>query len=782
MNINISVREVIEFACRSGNIDNTITQTYLMERAVEGTIVHGKIQSKRVEYAKENNFLYEKELSLSLAFEVGEHIVKLQGRADGVITDDNGITIEELKSTRKALENIEPQILHQLQMEIYGYIYCISNGINNINLKLVYIAVETLEEKVFEYSKTIDELFDITKNVIDKYCEFLNLAEKCIKQRNETIMKVEFPHSHYRKNQRELMKSVYYAINEENDIFIEAPTGTGKTISTLFPTLKALGEDTVEKVFYVTAKTITRQEAKKSLQLLENDGLYMRSIVLTAKEKICFLNQSDCRPESCSYAIGHFDRVNAGILDLVENESIIDREVILEYAKKHNICPHEFQLDVSYFCDVVIGDYNNVYNPSSKLIRYFAEGGNYVVLLDEAHNLYDRACDMFTSTLEMKTLEKLYDISNNISKGGKVAKNVLKLIYELDKYHDLENFETIELEDYPKDIINRMRGLQSLIRSDEELLQNREVSPIYLEIIDFIRIADIYNIGHTVTVKKVYSNIILKLLCLNPSEYISGTNKLIRSVVYFSATLTPPNYFKDVYGGKSENLYFTIPSPFNIENTKVLINTNIKTTYKHRNLYYKDIANNIKAMVDSKVGNYFVFFSSYEYLNNVYDVFSDEYSNIDVIVQKQNMTDDERDDFLNNFKSQPILTKVAFVVLGGIFGEGIDLIGDRLIGVCVVGVGLPMLTFERDLVKNSFDRGGYDYAYTYPGFNKVMQGIGRLIRTETDKGIILLLDERYGYRLYKELFPENFSNVKYIKNGIEVEKECYKFWNKNSRI
>ncbi len=772
MNINISVREMIEFACRSGSIDSKITQTYLMERAVEGTIVHQKIQEKRKTDALENNYLYQSELSLSLVFETKEHYVNLQGRADGLIVTDDIICIEELKSTRKLLEDVEPIELHKLQMEIYGYIYCITNGIEEIDLKLTYITVETLEEKVYHYRKTQDELFEITKTVVDSYCAFLSLLEKCVEERNDTVMEVEFPHGSYRKNQRELMKSVYYSINENNNIFVEAPTGTGKTISTLFPTLKALGESKLDKIFYVTAKTITRQEAKKSLHLLENGGLVMRSIVLTAKDKICFLEERNCTPEGCPYANGHFDRINPALLDIAENETIIDREIVCRYAKKHQVCPHEFQLDTSYFCDVVVGDYNNVYSPSSRLIRYFTEGGNFVVLIDEAHNLYDRACDMFSATLETKLLEELY----SMTKGSKVSKNARKIINELDKYKDLDNFETVEIKEYPKDIINRVRGLQSLIKAEEELLQNKDVVAIYLELIEFIRIADLYSTGHTVTINRTYNNITIKLLCLNPAEHIKAINDTVKSVVYFSATLTPPNYFKEVYGGESHNFYYTIPSPFDYKNTRVLINTSIKTTYKHRTLFYEDIARNIESMVSSKTGNYFVFFSSYEYMGKVQEIFSNLYPNIEILPQSQNMTDEERDEYLENFEENPHRTKVGFVVLGGIFGEGIDLVGDRLIGVCVVGVGLPMLTFERDLVKNSFDNEGYDYAYTYPGFNKIMQGVGRLIRTETDKGVVLLLDERYGYQKYKELYPSSFDNLKYIRNSTDVKEECEKFW------
>ncbi len=774
MKINISVREMIEFACRSGSIDSKITQTYLLERAVEGNIVHKKVQKKREALALEENFIYQSELSLSLVFETNKKAINLQGRADGLIIKENYICIEELKSTRKRLEDIDVQKLHRLQMEIYGYIYCITNGLDEIALALTYIDVETLEEKTFQYTKTQNELFLITKEVVDIFCEFLTLSEKCVKERNETIMEVEFPHGSYRKNQRDLMKSVYYAINEENNIFIEAPTGTGKTISTLFPTLKALGENKLDKIFYVTAKTITRQEAKKSLSLLENNGLKMRSIVLTAKDKICFLDERNCTPEGCPYANGHFDRVNPALLDIAENETIVEKEIVQKYAKKHQVCPHEFQLDTSYFCDVVIGDYNNVYNPSSKLIRYFTEGGNYVILLDEAHNLYDRACDMFSSFIESKRLEELYEIT----KGSKVSKNTRKIINELEKYKDLENFETVSESEYPSHIINRVRGLQSLIKAEEELLQNKDVVNIYLELIDFIRIADLYSEGHTVTINRVYNNIKFKLLCLNPAEHIKAVNDSVKCVVYFSATLTPPNYFKEVYGGESQNFYYTIPSPFDYNNTKVLINTNVKTTYKHRSLYYEDIAKNIEAMVSSKVGNYFVFFSSYEYLNKVKDEFESLYTQFELLAQRQSMTDDERDQYLDNFKEIPSKTKIGFVVLGGIFGEGIDLIGDRLIGVCVVGVGLPMLTYERDLIKNSFEMEGYEYAYTYPGFNKIMQGVGRLIRTENDKGIILLLDERYGYKKYKDLYPISFTNAKYIRNSNEVKNQCIKFWSK----
>ncbi len=772
MDISISIRDMIEFVYRSGSIDSSITQTYLLERAVEGIQVHKKVQKHREEEALKNNNIYESEVSLNFVFKNGNHTVKLSGRADGVLITDSKIILEELKSTHKNLDSITPQLLHTLQMELYGYFYCIANCIDEIYLHLTYIDVDTLKEKTFDYAKTQDELYQITKQVCEKYCEFLDLEETLITQRNNTVSKVPFPHKQYRQNQRDLMKSVYYAINQENNIFIEAPTGTGKTISTLFPSIKALGLGIVEKVFYVTAKTITRQVAKKSMLLLEENGLIMRSVVLTAKDKICFLDEVNCTPEHCPYANGHFDRINSALFDILENETVMYKELIEKYSKKHQVCPFEFGLDISNFCDVIIGDYNYVYNPTSKLIRYFTEGGEYVVLVDEAHNLYDRACDMYSSTINSKSLQKLIDVGIN----SKVVNSTTKIVNMIDKFNDLENFESIELDEFPKDIVNRIRTLQSIIKADEELMSNAQVRDIYLEIIDFTKMADIYTLGHTIVVKRIFDNISIKILCLNPSTFLYNASLMSKCTVFFSATLTPTNYFRDVYGGNSKNLYSSVPSPFDPNNTQVLINTSIKTTYKDRSKYYNDIVSNIYEMISSKVGNYFVFFSSYEYLKNVLTVFKSTYPDVDVLPQLQNMSDIERDYFINEFIHNPSKTKVGFVVLGGVFGEGVDLIGDRLIGVCVVGVGLPMLTFERNLIKNSFEANGYDYAYTYPGFNKVMQGVGRLIRTESDKGIILLLDERYSYSKYKSLFPNSFKNLKYIKTSSEVKLHSKNFW------
>ncbi len=770
MNIKISVRDMIELACRNGDIDSRISHSFLMERAVEGTIIHQKVQKEREAEALENNQLYESEVHLKFLFPLSGHIIELQGRADGLLTTEDSITLEELKSTRKELEFVNPDILHKLQMEIYGYIFCANNGLDKINLRLTYIEVDTLNEKVFDYVKTQEELFEITKGVISEYCNFLTLQERVVTERNDTVMAVKFPFSNYRNNQRELMKSVYYAIHEQNNIFIEAPTGTGKTMSTLFPTLKTLGEGEIDRIFYVTAKTITRNVARDSLLLLEKNGLKMRSVILTAKDKICFLEESNCTPENCIFAQGHFDRVNKALFDIVENETVITKEVIELYAKKHQVCPFEFGLDVSNFCDVIVGDYNYVYNPRSKLIRYFTEGGNFAILVDEAHNLYDRACDMYTSAITTNQMEK---ILKACSPKGKVYKLTSSILTVLDKYLYMDNFKSIEESEYPKELINMIRGLQSLIKAEEELLQDAEVSKVYLEFMEFIKIAELYGTNHTVVVNRVYNNITLKLLCLNPAEYIKETSKMCKSTMFFSATLTPTNYFRDVYGGDSTNFYFTIPSPFDIKNTEVMINTTIRTTYQHRELYYDDIVENIHAMVDSKVGNYFVFFSSYEYLKKVSDIFKQKYGEIDIVEQSQSMTDEERDDFLNNFSENPQKTKIGFVVLGGIFGEGIDLVGDRLIGVCIVGVGLPMLTFERDLIKKNTD---YDYAYTYPGFNKVMQSVGRLIRTETDRGIILLLDQRYGYTKYKGLYPETLKNARFVKGSKDIKDLCHNFW------
>jgi DNA excision repair protein ERCC-2 len=762
--IQVSIRSLVEYVFTSGSIDVRFRTSLSM---TEGTKAHQKLQSV---YREQD----QKEVPLKTQLEWNGYQYEIEGRCDGILFDENIITIDEIKSTSMDLSAI-PETgypVHWAQAIFYAYIYSKTEDCEKINVQLTYYQIALEEIKRLTQSFTSSELESFVFDTISQFAPFAELKYQHTQDRNESIKQLTFPFEHFRPGQRKLAGAVYKTISDKKNLFAMAPTGIGKTISTTFPAIKAIGEGKIGKIFYLTAKTITRQAAEEAFQLMKQKGLCLNSVTITAKDKACFKEETICQKDYCEFANGYYDRLNTALIDIFQNEQSIDRTKIEEYARKHTLCPFEFSLDLSYAADVVICDYNYIFDPKISLKRLIEEQKKDTCLLvDEAHNLVDRAREMFSAEIlksPFLTLKREYQTKN--SSLARAAKGVNDFLLSLKKEVQYSDNPIVE------GIANEfLEGLEQFkIEAEIELLQQAggKTDEILLESYftsqNFIRIHKLYDDRFTTYVELEKSEVKLKLFCLDPSHQLNKMSKGYRSLIYFSATLSPIDYYQNLLGAKTEDYLINIPSPFKSDQTDFHI-APLSTRYKDRERTKSQIANLIASLLKNRTGNFLIFFPSYQYMMTVYEAFQGELENINVLLQAQGMSEIEREEFLAAFQPNPTKNLVGFAVLGGIFSEGVDLKGDRLNGVIVVGVGLPQIGLERDLIKDYFQKvgkNGYDYSYVFPGINKVLQAGGRLIRSEEDKGLIVLIDDRFLQTKYQNLLPTEWKENKQNQNTL----------------
>ncbi|MBU3180001.1 ATP-dependent DNA helicase [Clostridium psychrophilum] len=755
-------------------------------RAVEGTKAHQKIQKEnREKYSILLGEEYLSEVSLKHSILLDGTSIVIEGRADGILIKDNKVTIDEIKTVTKDVELIKEDYnnLHWAQAKCYAYIYGIQNNLSLINVQLTYYEIDNEKTKKFIKAFSISKLQEFFDGIISSYFIWANITIEWNKKRDKTIKDLKFPFDNYREGQRNLAVFVYKTVVENKKMFVQAPTGIGKTMSTLFPVVKAMGEGHTSKIFYLTAKTITRQVAEDAFNKMKENGLEFKTITITAKDKVCFSKGSACNPEQCKFAKGHFDRINDALLDILKNENTFSREIIEMYSKKHIVCPFEFSLDLTLWADSVICDYNYVFDPRVYLKRFFTDNnGDYTILVDEAHNLVDRAREMFSAQIHKKLLLQLKkDIKGKNDGMYRILNKLNSFMLNMKKMTNEDGYYKQDSE--PVDIYNMLTRLTKIL---EVWLTKNEKSEIYdnflqlyFNSLNFIRIAEFYDDKYVTYVESTQDDVVLKIFCLDPSKLLREASKRGRSVIYFSATLLPLAYFKNILGGQSGDYNLTLNSPFDKNNLKVMVAKDISTKYNKRESSYSKIVEYIYSIISAKNGNYMVFFPSYKYMDKVCNRFSLKYPNVKVSIQGNSMTEEEREAFLNKFNNLSDDSILGFGVLGGIFSEGIDLKGDALIGVIIVGVGHPMICFEREIIKDYFNEKshcGYEYSYIYPGMNKVLQAAGRVIRTEDDRGTVLLIDDRFLHKRYRQLFPKEWDNFQIINSNIHAKEQICEFW------
>ncbi len=809
--IKVSVRQLVEFILRSGDIDNR-HHTSVESAMQEGSRIHRMIQ-------KRMGAEYQAEVSLRYTQPMPNYTLVVEGRADGVIDKGERFLIDEIKGTYRDLYRMkEANPVHLAQAKCYAYIYSVGREVTNIQVRMTYCNMETEDIRYFNHEYSQAELTEWFQKLVGEYLKWADYEYEWRKVRDESIRGLEFPYP-YREGQKELVTYVYQTIYHKRKLFLEAPTGVGKTISTVFPAVKAMEKGMGEKIFYLTAKTITRTVAEQTVSLLRQKGLHFKSVVLTAKDKICFMKETQCNPEYCPYARGHFDRINEAMYDLLTHEENFSREIIEQYAHKHQVCPFEFCLDMSLFADGIIGDYNYLFDPHVYLKRFFGENssGNYIFLVDEAHNLLERGREMYSATL---VKEEFLELKNSIHKAAEEEDEVYKsvlfkqgfaspILKQLEKCNkemlvlkrECEGCCIVENIGNVVEPVIRLHGaIDSYLEENEEgvLPVKEQILDLYFKLKHFLEIYEGLDEKYVKYMQlREDGSFFLKLFCVDPSNNLKECMRRGRSSVLFSATFLPIQYYKKLLGGEEKDYEVYANSVFQAEKRALLVAKDVTSKYTRRSEeeFYK-IAEYIDAVVKRKHGNYMVFCPSYALLEEIFAIYQENFNDnsTECIMQSDFMDEISREDFLKKFEGNLDCDLqsdigmeieydedrylIAFCVLGGIFSEGIDLKHDSLIGAIIVGTGLPQVCYEREILKDYFDEQGefgFDYAYRFPGMNKVLQAAGRVIRTADDIGTITLLDERFLQPSYLKLFPREWENFQIVDRS-SVSKCVERFW------
>lgn len=759
--VRISVRNLVEFLLRSGDIDNRMSRGLQLNAMQEGTRIHKKLQ-------RAMGSSYSAEVPLRLDVPTDRYVLTIEGRADGIFTREDMPCIDEIKGIYQDVTKMEEPIpVHLAQAKCYAYIYALQQGLSEIGIQMTYCDLDTEEVNRFyeQYAFTeIEEWFDALMKEYHKWADF---QYEWHQTSIASIKNMEFPFD-YRPGQKQLVSDVYRTILRRKNLFIQAPTGTGKTVSVLFPAVRAVGEEQGEKIFYLTAKTVTATVAMETFAVFRAHGYRGKVVQITAKEKLCKCEKPECNPDACPYAKGHFDRVNDAVFDLLQQEDCFSREVLLEHADKHMVCPFELCLDVSSWSDVIVGDYNYVFDPTVYLKRFFAEGnkGDYLFLVDEAHNLVERGRQMYSERI---VKEEVLAVKRLLKPWSK------KVERELERVNKILLTYKRECEDYMlhESINDLVFALMRLASEMERLLQKPltiperdEVMEFYFGLRNFLNIYELVDENYVIySSMEENGSFALKLYCADPSRNLQVCLDKAHSTVFFSGTLLPIQYYKSLLSTKADNYAVYAHSVFTPDQRLLFVGRDVSSKYTRRTTEeFVRIASYIEKIAQAKKGNYIAFFPSYKMMLDVEAQF--EYlagEQIDVIMQMQNMREQQREEFLQEFSRPREQSMVAFCVMGGIFGEGVDLRENQLIGAIIVGTGIPQIGGESEILKNFFDaRGGdgFDYVYRFPGMNKVQQAAGRVIRTLSDVGVIALLDERFLQRDNRRLFPREWEDCR----------------------
>ncbi len=781
--IRISVRNLVEFILREGDIDNRTGGGQDPENMQMGSRIHRKIQ-------RQMGSDYQAEVPLKTEIVCDGFTLKIEGRADGLIHTKEQVMVDEIKGVLRELDRVqEPAGIHLAQAKCYASMVAEQEGADEIGVQMTYCQMETEEVKRFQYSYQSNELKVWFDEVIRQYEKWAKFQIEWRKARNASIKGIEFPFP-YRKGQRDLAVSVYRTILRKKKLFIQAPTGVGKTISTVFPAVKAVGEELGEKIFYLTAKTITRTVAEQAFETLREQNLKFKVITLTAKEKICFCEDTSCNPDDCPYAKGHFDRVNDAVYELLMQEDVMSREVLEAQARKHKVCPFEMALDVSTWVDGVICDYNYVFDPDARLRRFFAEGGagGYLFLIDEAHNLVERGRQMYSAELckeDFLAVKKL--VKGEAPRFAKRLEACNKILLAMKK--ECENYKVLDnISHFGIQLMNVLSETDRYLEECVDKEVRETVLDFYFQVRSFLNIYDGLDENYVIyTEYQENGRFVLKLFCVNPAANLQKCLDKGNSAVFFSATLLPIQYYKRLLSTEKDNYAVYIDSSFDTKKRLLMNGVDVSTRYTMRSReMYQRYATYIFRVVKAKMGNYLIFFPSYRFMEDVYQEFtqllaSDEEA-MELVIQQKHMDEEERENFLRAFEMGREKSLIGFGVLGGIFSEGIDLTNEKLIGTLIIGTGLPQVCNEREILKSYFDQKGlygFDYAYRYPGMNKVLQAAGRVIRTEDDRGVILLLDERFQREKGKEIFPKEWADCERCRLDI-VEEKIRLFWEKQT--
>jgi len=770
--LQIPVRTLVEGVLRAGDLDMRFTSP---GRSLEGIRIHQKIQRQRPAG-------YQPEVPVSLEAETPDLVLVVGGRIDGVMETDGFTLVEEIKSTTMDLDLLADRRdpCHWGQAKVYAYLLASERNLEAVAVRLTYCHMDTAETVEQVEQLTFDELEAFFQDLVRRYMQWATTLIRWRQHRDATITDLAFPFA-YRDGQRAMAVAAYRTIRDGGQALIQAATGIGKTMAVLFPAIKTMGAGETDRIFFLTARNTGKVAAVQALKLLQEKGLACKRVCLTAKDQICFCPDAACAPDQCRYAKGHFDRLAAALQDAFSHDNL-DREAIEAAARSHRVCPFEFSLELARWADCIICDYNYAFDPRVYLRRFFdEENGAYAFLVDEAHNLVDRSREMFSAGLRKTALLEL----------RRAVKSHLPSVYraagKINTWMLKARKQTAAAGGFRSESV-RPEGLESLLRvflrsAERWLVKNQPASyrdlvmERYFEVNAFLRVWERYDHSYVSCYHAGGGELAVKLFCLDPAGQLKAALQRCRAAVFFSATLTPAGYFQEILGCTPDTTRMAIGSPFPCDRLRVFVARDIVTYYKQRQASIAPICRLVRSFIGQKRGNYLCFFPSYAYMAMVAEQFVAEGTRLRILIQSPEMDEAERARFLDSFSESNRETLLGFAVMGGVFGEGVDLVGERLSGAIIVGVGLPGISPERDLIRGYFDEQdkGFDYAYRYPGVNRVLQAAGRVIRTSRDKGALLLLDRRFGNPGYRQLLPSHWP-IAEIQSNRQLERHLTTFW------
>ena len=785
--LTLPIRRLVEFLLRTGSIDSRFTG---FDRALEGARLHRKLQRAAVKKYPD----YQAEAALKQDYTCAGIAYTLEGRADGIFTDKDGTpTIDEIKTTTLPPEFItgEQSPEHWAQAQIYAAIYARQQGLPAMRVRLVYYQVDEDLEFTFHHDYSADALDAIVTDLLTQYAPWAKRSAEWQRMSRASRQALPFPFASYRPGQRAMMNAVYKTCTEGGQLLCQAPTGIGKTMSVLFPALKAVGEG--GPIFYLTARGTTRAAAENALALLRaaDPDLKLRSVTLTAKDKICLQEHRECTPEACPYANGYYDRVKAALWDGLDTHALT-ADALQALARKHKVCPFELGLDLSLWCDVVVGDYNYLFDPVVHLMRFFETAGDYLFLIDEAHNLPGRARDMHSASL---CKSAFYDAKKRLGKGKSSLKNALTKVNNIfiewrhrceevlgDSRFGRTYFEKSRAEDFDRALTKLCEPLEIWLDEHRDPGETHDaLLQLYFDIRAWLRVADTFDNHFILQISAVGSEVRAAMLCLDPSDFLAADFAKGRAAVLFSATLAPAGYYKDLCGLPDARAV-ALRSPFDPTNMGLWCARQVSTRYKDRADSIAKVSDLLAVMAAAQPGHYLAFFPSYSYLQQVWEDFTARYPDQPTLCQESAMDEGQRTEFLAQFLARDGKPLLGFAVLGGVFGEGVDLTGESLIGVAVVSPGLPQIGPRQEQLRDYFEetRGaGFDYAYRYPGMNKVLQAAGRVIRTPQDRGGVLLIDDRFLAPDTRRLMPPHWEHLRVVDSADAWKDELAAFWKKH---
>ena len=769
--LKISVGDLAEFS-RTGDINFHFSTR---SSALEGIRGHQKVQARRGKS-------YESEVTLSSRMEFDDCIITVQGRADGVLDSDQ-VILEEIKTHRMVPDDIPQDVtaLHLSQLRIYGHMYLEQSVSDLLQLRLCYFNLDSEQETYIEELASRGDLSEFFGNRLLSYHAWLQNKWTWESERNGSIEGAPFPYATFRDGQRDMSVAVYRNAIDKNQLMLQAPTGIGKTMGVLFPTIKAMPKEETDKIFYVSAKTSGQQAAEKATEDLQTKGLSIRQVTITAKDKICFTPGAPCHPDHCAFARGYYDKIRPAVMDVFASDRVLTRSRVEYWARKFQICPFELSLDLALETDVLVGDYNYVFDPSVYLRRFFESdnAGKYALLVDESHNLVDRGRAMFSASLEKKDFLQLKQYADDPALIRCInSVNRFFLLLRKDNRDEFDERGFIRFADVDNKLV---RSLQRFCEVAEAALQMEGLSAdhqecllsLYFECLRFIRTVDNFDDNYAFLLQRSSRDMRIRLFCINPGPQLrNGFDRMVTSVC-FSATIQPQDYYASLLGSREDANWYGLPSPFPREHLGLFIAPFVRTDYRNRQDYIPHLVDLIKNTVSIREGKYMVYFPSYDYLDAVFDAMDS--TKFRCIKQRRMMCDTERALFLSQFEQDVGHTLVGFAVMGGVFAEAVDMKGDRLIGAIVVGVGLPQIDIDRDLVREHFGERGFEYAYQFPGMNRVLQTAGRVIRGEDDRGVVVLVDPRFQEQRYRHLMPRHW-RVQGATSADDLRDGLLKFW------